>query len=65
MFERLGHSIAKQSRLIFALSITAVLIFGTLGTQVFSRFDSGGYSDPKSDSAQVFEYLEDTFGVKN
>ncbi|MGA1591215.1 MAG: MMPL family transporter [Candidatus Nanopelagicaceae bacterium] len=65
MFESLGHSIAKRSRLIFALSITAVLVFGALGTQVFSRFDSGGYSDPTSDSAQVFEYLEDTFGVKN
>ena len=65
MFERLGHSIAKRSKAIFALSITAVLVFGTIGTQVFSRFDSGGYSDPNSDSAKVFEYLEDTFGVKD
>jgi RND superfamily putative drug exporter len=65
MFEKLGHSIARRSKAIFLLSITAVLVFGTIGTQVFSRFDSGGYSDPKSDSAKVFEYLEDTFGVKD
>ncbi|MFM7889904.1 MAG: MMPL family transporter [Actinomycetota bacterium] len=65
MFEKLGHSIARRSKAIFLLAITAVLVFGTLGTQVFSRFDSGGYSDPNSDSAKVFEYLEDTFGVKD
>lgn len=41
MFEKLGHSIARRSKAIFLLAITAVLVFGTLGTQVFSRFDSG------------------------
>jgi RND superfamily putative drug exporter len=65
MFEKLGHSIARRSKAIFLLAITAVLVFGTLGTQVFSRFDSGGYSDPNSDSAKVWEYLEDTFNVKD
>ncbi|NDE83778.1 MAG: MMPL family transporter [Actinobacteria bacterium] len=65
MFEKLGHAIAHRSKAIFLLSVTLVLLFGTLGTQVFSRFDSGGYSDPNSDSAKVFEYLEDTFGVKD
>ena len=65
MFEKLGHAIAHRSKAIFLLSIALVLLFGTLGTQVFSRFDSGGYSDPNSDSARVFEYLEDTFGVKD
>ena len=65
MFEKLGHSIARRSKAIFLLAITAVLVFGTLGTQVFSRFDSGGYSDPNSDSAKVWEYLEETFGVKD
>ena len=65
MFEKLGHAIAHRSKAIFLLSVTLVLLFGTLDTQVFSRFDSGGYSDPNSDSAKVFEYLEDTFGVKD
>jgi len=65
MFEKLGHSIARRSKAIFLLSVVLVLLFGTIGTQVFSRFDSGGYSDPNSDSAKVFEYLEETFGVKD
>ena len=65
VFERLGHLISRRSKAVFLLSIILVLTFGTLGTQVFSRFDSGGYSDPNSDSAKVFEYLEDTFGVKD
>jgi len=65
MFEKLGHSIAHRSKAIFLLSVVLVLLFGTIGTQVFSRFDSGGYSDPNSDSAKVFEYLEETFGVKD
>ena len=65
MFEKLGHAIAHRSKAIFLLSVTLVLLFGTLGTQVFSRFDTGGYSDPNSDSAKVFDYLENTFGVKD
>jgi len=65
MFEKLGHSIARRSKAIFLLSVALVLLFGTIGTQVFSRFDSGGYSDPSSDSAKVFDYLEETFGVKD
>ena len=65
MFEKLGHGIARRSKATFLLSILLVLVFGTIGTQVFSRFDSGGYSDPSSDSARVFEYLEETFNVKD
>ena len=65
VFERLGHTVSRKSKAVFLLSITLVLLFGTLGTQVFSRFDSGGYSDPNSDSAKVFDYLENTFGVKD
>lgn len=65
MFEKLGHVIARRSKAVFAVSMLLVLLFGALGTQVFSRFDSGGYSDPGSDSARVFEYLDSTFNVKD
>jgi putative drug exporter of the RND superfamily len=34
-----------------------VLTAGTVGTMVFSRLDSGGYSNPNSDSYQVYNYL--------
>jgi RND superfamily putative drug exporter len=41
------------------------VLAGGIGSQVFSRFDSGGYSDPNSDSAKVWEYLDETFNVKD
>ena len=63
MFEKLGRLIARRSRAVLLLSILGTLVCGTIGTQVFSRFDTGGYSDPNSDSAKVWEYLEDNFGV--
>jgi RND superfamily putative drug exporter len=39
------------------LFIVSVLTAGTVGTMVFSRLDSGGYSNPNSDSYQVYNYL--------
>ena len=65
MFEKLGHLIAKRAKVVLALSLIFIAISGTIGTQVFSRFDSGGYSDPGSDSAKVFDYLEDEFNIKD
>ena len=65
MFEKLGKLTSRRSKAVFLLSVISVLTFGTLGTQVFARFDSGGYSNPNSDSAKVFDYLESTFGVKD
>lgn len=63
MFTKLGHLIARRSKAVLLLSIIGTIFAGTIGTQVFSRFDTGGYSDPNSDSAKVWEYLEDNFGV--
>ena len=34
-----------------------VLVAGGVGSLTFSRLDSGGYSDPNSDSYKVYEYL--------
>ena len=65
MFEKLGLLVTRRSKAVFLLSVLLVLTFGTLGTQVFARFDSGGYSNPNSDSAKVFDYLENTFEVKD
>lgn len=63
MFQRLGTLIARRSKAVLLLSIIGTIFAGTIGTQVFSRFDTGGYSDPNSDSAKVWEYLEDNFGI--
>lgn len=65
MFEKLGNFVAKRRKGVFILFILGILVSGGLGSQAFSRFDSGGYSDPASDSAKVAEYLKDTFGAPN
>ncbi|MEY2743618.1 MAG: hypothetical protein RL310_527 [Actinomycetota bacterium] len=65
MFESLGHVIARHKKAVLSIFILATILAGTIGSQVFSRFDSGGYSDPKSDSAKVWEYLDETFKVKD
>ncbi|NCA25773.1 MAG: multidrug RND transporter, partial [Actinobacteria bacterium] len=65
MFDKFGSVIVRRKKLIFPLFIIAILIAGALGSSVFGKLDSGGYSDPKSDSAKVFEYLTDVFKVKD
>jgi len=65
MFEKLGNFVARRRKGVFILFILGILVSGGLGSQAFSRFDSGGYSDPASDSAKVAEYLEDTFDERN
>jgi RND superfamily putative drug exporter len=42
-----------------------VVLAGGIGSAVFGKLDSGGYSDPNSDSAKAFTYLTDVFKVKD
>ena len=65
MFESLGHVIARHKKVVLSLFLLVTIFAGAIGSQVFSRFDSGGYSDPNSDSAKVWEYLDKTFKVKD
>ena len=65
MFESLGHLIARRKKSVLSIFILVTILAGAIGSQVFNRFDSGGYSDPKSDSAKVWQYLDDTFKVKD
>lgn len=65
MFEKLSSAIVARKKLIFSLFIISVITAGAIGSAVFSRLDSGGYSDPGSDSAKAFEYLTDVFNVKD
>jgi RND superfamily putative drug exporter len=57
MFEKLGHVIVRRRKAMVILFIVTVLTAGTVGTMIFSRLDSGGYSNPNSDSYQVYNYL--------
>jgi RND superfamily putative drug exporter len=65
MFNKLGSVIVAKSKLIFAIYLIAVVLAGGIGSAVFGKLDSGGYSDPKSDSAKAFTYLTDVFKVKD
>ena len=50
---------------MLTIYLVGILLAGGFGAQVFAKFDSGGYSDPNSDSAKAWEYLEETFQVKD
>lgn len=58
MFEKLGHFVVKHRKSVVILFIVGVLVSGGVGSLVFDRLDSGGYSNPKSDSYKVYEYLK-------
>ncbi|MSZ46094.1 MAG: MMPL family transporter, partial [Actinobacteria bacterium] len=55
----------RRRKAVLALFIIAVIATGAIGSLVFSRLQDGGYSDPKSDSAQVTQYLSETFNVQD
>jgi len=57
MFEKLGHLMVKRRKSAVILFIVGILVAGGVGSTVFNRLDSGGYSDPNSDSYKVYKYL--------
>ena len=57
MFERLGHSLVKHRKGAVVLFVIGIVVAGGFSSMVFNRLDSAGYSDPKSDSYKVYEYL--------
>ncbi len=65
VFQTLSRLIITRSKVMLSGYLVAILIAGGIGAQVFAKFDSGGYSDPNSDSAKAWEYLEETFKVKD
>ena len=58
MFERLGHFAVRRQKITVIGFVFSILISGVLGTQIFSRLDSGGYSIASSDSYKVYEYCK-------
>ena len=65
MFERLGHVLVRYRKMAVALFVIGILLAGAIGSLIFSRLDSGGYSNPKSDSYKVYEYLRDELKVQD
>jgi len=64
MFATLGHFAVRRKMLVVIASALIVGVSAGLGSLVFARLSSGGYSDPGSDSAKVFAYLHDSLGVE-
>jgi RND superfamily putative drug exporter len=65
MFENLGRVLVNYRKAATALFIIGILVAGAVGSLIFSRLDSGGYSDPNSDSYRVYEYLRDDLKVED
>ena len=65
MFESLGHTLVKYRKSAVALFIIGILVAGGVGSLIFNRLDSGGYSNPNSDSYKVYTYLRDVLKVQD
>jgi len=65
MFEKLGHLMYRRRKAAVIFFIVGILAAGGIGSLVFGRLDSGGYSNPKSDSYQVYNYLHDTLKISD
>ena len=65
MFNRLGHFVVRRRKSVLAGFIVALIAMSAIGSLIFSRLDSGGYSDPKSESSKAAKYLTETFKVKD
>ena len=65
MFENLGRVLVRYRKAAVALFVVGILVAGAVGSLIFSRLDSGGYSDPNSDSYKVYEYLRDDLKVED
>ena len=65
MFENLGRVLVNYRKAAVALFVIGILLAGAVGSLIFSRLDSGGYSDPNSDSYKVYEYLTDELKIED
>ena len=63
MFEKLGHLMYRRRKAAVILFVIGILAAGGVGSAVFNRMDSGGYSNPKSDSYKVYNYLHKTLKI--
>ena len=65
MFEKLGRLAVRRSKIVLTTFIIAMLAAGGIGLSVFGKLDTGGYSDPNSESMKVWNYFQDHLKVKD
>ena len=64
MFEKLGRLAVRRSKIVLATFVIAMLAAGAIGLSVFGKLDSGGYSDPNSESMKVWNYFKDNLKTR-
>ena len=64
MFEKLGAFIVAHKKSVLVLFILLTLAAGGIGSLAFGKLDSGGYSDPNSESAKATTYIIEKFKVQ-
>ena len=65
VFNALAHMVVRRRKSTLIIFLLVVFAAGGIGSLAFSKLDSGGYSDPKSESARASKYLTDHFHVKD
>jgi len=65
VFLKLGKFVVRRRKSTLAVFILIICLGGGIGSLAISKLDSGGYSDPKSQSAQVTKYLNTHFHTKD
>jgi RND superfamily putative drug exporter len=64
VFEKLGGFIVAHKKSVLVLFILLTLAAGGIGSLAFGKLDSGGYSDPNSESAKATTYIIEKFKVQ-
>lgn len=64
MFDAIAHLVVRRRKVTLFLFIIVILTSGAIGSTAISKLDSGGYSDPNSESAHAAKYLTSHFNVK-
>ena len=65
MFEKLGRFTVRRSKFVLITFVISMLAAGAVGISVFGKLDSGGYSDPNSESMKVWEYYKENLKTKD
>ena len=65
MFERLGRVIVQRKAKVLVIFLITFIGAGAVGSLAFGRLDSGGYTNPNSESAKAYKYLQENFNIED
>jgi RND superfamily putative drug exporter len=65
MFERLGRAIVQHRARVLVIFLVTFISAGAIGSLAFGRLDSGGYTNPNSESAKAYKYLQENFNIED